>query len=218
MQDEKTRTRGDAVRNRELLIKVAREAMAEVGLAVSVNEIVRRARLGQATFYRRFASREELLSAVLDDVLASVEASLQEAAEKDPAAGLREALRVLVEHQSRHRGLYDLLTGDSAAAGGTFAEQRARIRDLVRRIGERAQEAGAMHPDTRWQDLPFLAGSLAAASSSCLGIDADPGLAGRMLGTVLAGLRTGTTASTDHSDEVPTAPAAYAATPPPRDD
>lgn len=149
--------------------------MAEVGLAVSANEIVRRAGLGQATFYRRFGSREELLSAVLDDVLAAVERSLREAVEEDPAVGLRDALRVLVEHQSRHRGLFELLNGDPTAAGETLAEERARIRDLVRRVGERAQEAGAMHPDARWQDLPFLAGSLAAASSSCLGIDADPG-------------------------------------------
>ncbi|WAP60139.1 TetR/AcrR family transcriptional regulator [Streptomyces sp. S465] len=195
MHHENTALRADALRNRELLIKVAREAVAEVGLGVSVNEIVRRAGVGQATFYRRFASREELLSAVLDDVLTTVEGGLREALEAPPATGLRDALCVLVAHQSRHRGLYELLNGDPAMAGKVHAEGRARVRDLVRRVGERAQEAGAMHPHARWQDLPFLAGSLAAASPSCLGIDADPGLADRMLDTVLAGLRAGGGAS-----------------------
>ncbi|MCQ8189900.1 TetR/AcrR family transcriptional regulator [Streptomyces rugosispiralis] len=191
MPDAESPPRADALRNRELLIKVARHAVAELGLGVSVNEIVRRAGLGQATFYRRFASREELLSAVLGDVLDEVQDGLRRAAEADPARGLRDALRLLVEHQARHRGLFELLNDHPGAAAEAHADGQARVREQLRHIGERAQEAGAMHPDARWQDLPFLAGSLAATSSSCLGIDADDDLTDRLLGTVLAGLRAG---------------------------
>jgi AcrR family transcriptional regulator len=49
--------RADAERNRERVLKAAREVFAEQGLDASTNEIARRAGVGVATLFRRFPTR-----------------------------------------------------------------------------------------------------------------------------------------------------------------
>ena len=46
--------RRDAERNRQRILEVARDAFREDGLAVTLDEIARRAGLGVGTIYRRF--------------------------------------------------------------------------------------------------------------------------------------------------------------------
>ena len=52
--------RADARRNLERILQAAREAFAESGLDVGVEEIARRAGVGKATFFRRFPTKEAL--------------------------------------------------------------------------------------------------------------------------------------------------------------
>ena len=56
--------RTDAQRNRLRLLDSAAEVLREQGLDASLDEISRRAGVGNATLYRHFPSREELLEAV----------------------------------------------------------------------------------------------------------------------------------------------------------
>src|SRR4051812_2648534 len=49
-----TRLRADAERNRSALLTAAREVFGEQGLEASLDEIARRAGVGNATLYRRF--------------------------------------------------------------------------------------------------------------------------------------------------------------------
>jgi AcrR family transcriptional regulator len=65
MADHPTPRRADAARNRRRIIEAARAAFAENGAATSMNEIARRAGVGSATLYRNFATRHELLEALL---------------------------------------------------------------------------------------------------------------------------------------------------------
>src|SRR4051812_27126806 len=60
--------RRDAERNRKLLLDAAREVFAEHGLDASLDEIARRAGVGNATLYRRFPTRESLYAAVFADL------------------------------------------------------------------------------------------------------------------------------------------------------
>src|SRR3954452_7770297 len=73
--------RADAERNRERILAAAREVFAERGLDAPFDAIAQRAGVGQATLYRRFPRREDLIAAcfapklaeyaeVLDDALA----------------------------------------------------------------------------------------------------------------------------------------------------
>lgn len=53
--------RADATRNRDALLRAARELFVERGLDVPLDVVARRAGVGPATLYRRFADREALL-------------------------------------------------------------------------------------------------------------------------------------------------------------
>src|SRR3954451_9903907 len=59
--------RSDASRNRERIVASARRLFAARGADVSVDEIRRDAGVGMGTLYRHFATKDELLDAVLED-------------------------------------------------------------------------------------------------------------------------------------------------------
>ena len=58
--------RRDAERNRLRILAAAREAFAEEGLSVTLDEIARRAGVGVGTVYRRFPDKEQLIDALFD--------------------------------------------------------------------------------------------------------------------------------------------------------
>jgi len=81
--------RADARRNREAILRAAREAFEADGVLTSLDGIAARAGVGNATLYRNFATREDLLAAVIQD---SVAAALVEAEELSRTCTPREAL------------------------------------------------------------------------------------------------------------------------------
>lgn len=64
MADLEPGRRADAARNRERILAAARAAFADVGADASMAEVARRSGVGQATLYRNFATRRDLLEAV----------------------------------------------------------------------------------------------------------------------------------------------------------
>ena len=59
--------RRDAERNRQRILEAARDAFAEEGLSVTLDEIARRAGVGVGTVYRRFPDKEQLIEALFED-------------------------------------------------------------------------------------------------------------------------------------------------------
>src|SRR6476620_9438041 len=57
--------RADAARNREKVLQAARQAFAESGYGVPLDEIASRAGVGPGTVYRHFPSKEALFEAVV---------------------------------------------------------------------------------------------------------------------------------------------------------
>jgi AcrR family transcriptional regulator len=182
--------RSDARRSAALVIAAARTAIAEHGLAVSTNEIVKRAGVGPATFYRRFPSRHALLEAVLLEVVGELLEQARSAAEDpDPWTGFAGLVGALATAQSANKGLADALAAEPGEAGGDVGDAFARLRDHVRTITERAKEAGAVRADVSWRDVPFFAGAAAGMSTRCLGLEAGPSGRDRVVAVVLDGLR-----------------------------
>jgi AcrR family transcriptional regulator len=65
MSDRPPSKRADATRNRQRILEAARTAFAADGAETSMAEIARRSGVGPATLYRNFATRRELLEALL---------------------------------------------------------------------------------------------------------------------------------------------------------
>ena len=61
--------RADAVRNRERIVAAARDLFTEVGSQAPIDEVARRAGIGNATVYRHFPDRDALVLAVVRSVL-----------------------------------------------------------------------------------------------------------------------------------------------------
>ncbi|ONI68992.1 TetR family transcriptional regulator [Kribbella sp. ALI-6-A] len=81
--------RADAQRNRDAILTAAREKFEEEGVLASLDGIALRAGVGNATLYRNFPTRDELLAAVMQT---SIEAALVEADELARTRSPREAL------------------------------------------------------------------------------------------------------------------------------
>jgi AcrR family transcriptional regulator len=148
--------RADAARNRAAIVEAAGEVFAEQGLDASLDEIARRAGTGNATLYRRFPTREDLIAAVFAERLVehvdAVEAGL---ADPDPWRGFASYVETVGAMQARDRGIADLVTMDVPSAP-EIEHLRARAFDGLVRLVERAQAAGVLRADFTTEDVVLL--------------------------------------------------------------
>jgi AcrR family transcriptional regulator len=146
--------RADAARNRRLLLVAAADEFAERGLDASVADIARRAGVGKGTVFRHFATKDDLIAAiVLDriDALNTVGERLLEAA--DPGAALLEFLTVAA-HQRQQRDLSFLQEAGELTAEVTRV--RTQMFDTVQMLVDRARERGAVRADVTGADIILL--------------------------------------------------------------
>jgi AcrR family transcriptional regulator len=180
--------RSDARRNRERLVASARKLLASEGADVSVEEITRHAGLGMGTLYRHFATKDELIDAVLEDAFAGlVDAAERAGAAEDAWEGFCGFLEQALSLHAANRGLKDALS--HREHGERRARMRARIRPVVSRLIERAQKQGALRSDFTPQDLPLVfwtAGRVIETTEPVA-----PGYWRRYLALLLDGLRAG---------------------------
>ncbi|MGK2936908.1 MAG: TetR/AcrR family transcriptional regulator [Solirubrobacteraceae bacterium] len=147
--------RRDAQRNLERILDAAREAFAEDGIEVGVDEIARRAGVGVGTLYRRFPTKEALIDAIVDRRADEIAALADEAAAQEgPWECLVFLLGGLLERHARDRGFKALIADRMAATGQPTL--RERLRPQLEMIVGRAQEAGALRDDLTIEDLTVL--------------------------------------------------------------
>jgi AcrR family transcriptional regulator len=177
--------RADAARNRELLLAAAADEFAERGLDASVADIARRAGVGKGTVFRHFATKDDLLAAiVLDriDALNAVGENLLEAA--DPGAALLEFLTVAA-HQRQQRDLSFLQ--EAGELNAEVTRVRARMFQTVHTLVDRAREHGAVRADITGTDVILLMCAPNYVTSYVP--DAAPDLWQRYLAIIFDGLR-----------------------------
>jgi AcrR family transcriptional regulator len=148
--------RADAARNRAAIVEAARAVFSEQGLEAPLDEIARRAGTGNATLYRRFPTRGDLVAAVFADRmgehLTAVEAGL---ADPDPWDGFATYVQAVGALQARDRGIADLVTMDVSQAP-EIEDLRARAFDGLVRLVDRAHAAGVLRADFTTEDVVVL--------------------------------------------------------------
>jgi len=170
--------RADAARNREKVLRAAREAFAESGYGVPLDEIAARAGVGPGTIYRHFPAKEALFEAV---VTARITDLVNEARARADAADPGEAffgfLTRIAGEAAAKRDLPDAIS-----IAGSLREELFAALDLL--LG-RAQQAGAVRSGIRTSDLiVLLKGMFASLADST-----DPALHERVFTVVADGLR-----------------------------
>ena len=180
--------RRDAERNRLRILAAAAEAFAAGGLAVTMDEIARRAGVGVGTVYRRFPDKEQLIDALFEQRIGELVAVAEEArAHSDAWAGLVHFFERVVALQASDRGLKEVVLS-SAHGRDRVARARSQIAPVVDELVARAKAEGELRPDIAGPDLglvQFMVGALADLTR-----EVDPDQWRRFLTVVLDGLRT----------------------------
>jgi AcrR family transcriptional regulator len=146
--------RADALRNRERILAVAKEAFARHGANASLDEIAKQVGVGPGTLYRHFPTRAELLQAVYRAELEKLAAAERKFAQSmPPVEALRAWLLLFVDAiETKHliAPVLNTLIGDPKKV---FAASHAQTHEALGALVERAIESGDIRRDLDPMDL-----------------------------------------------------------------
>ncbi|MET9698979.1 TetR/AcrR family transcriptional regulator [Streptomyces sp. NPDC006529] len=192
------RPRADAVRNRERILLAAREMFVEFGAQAPLDEIARRAGIGNATLYRHFPERSDLVHQVvlfvMDRVAAHAEDSL--AATRTGATQVAEAIDAFealcrfthAAADERIGALCPMLGGDFDREDPELLAARDVLESAVEQLLAVGQRTGLVRTDIAVGDLMVALSQLSRPLPGIVCLDADR-FAHRHLQLFLDGLR-----------------------------
>ncbi|MET9391401.1 helix-turn-helix domain-containing protein [Streptomyces sp. NPDC006624] len=173
VQRKAPRPRADALRNRERIVAAAREMFVEHGAEVPLDEVARRAGVGNATVYRNFPDRDALVREVVCSVMDRlVRAAEQALAESGDAFGA-------LEHFA-HTAVDERISALCPMVSSTFDRNhpdleaaRLRVERLAAEIMDRAKAAGQLRDDVELGDVMIGLAQLSRppAGTECLLVD-----------------------------------------------
>ena len=144
------RSRARQIELTECVIDAARKLVAECGDRFTIQELVKEAGIALQTFYRLFAGKDQLLLAVLGDMITDHCVQLEEAAQElpDPLARLHFYVTSVVQlldgaetpngprfTTAQHWRLYQLFPTEMSQTTQHFADMIARQLELARTQG-----------------------------------------------------------------------------------
>ena len=180
--------RADKVRNRQRIIDAASAAFAEKGMDAQMDEIAARAGVGVGTIYRHFATKQELMAAIVDRKFEQIAEVTRDALARESAEPfdvfadlLRRCAKIMAEDVGTARALARV----GQVVWSEFAPIPSEVVSSTQIVIERAQAAGSLRPDIDFDDVPpILAGVSATPEASRRGWR-------RYLEIMIDGLRTG---------------------------
>jgi AcrR family transcriptional regulator len=148
--------RSDAEENRDRIVTVARELFSEHGLDVTMREVARRADVGPATLYRRFATKPDLVEAVFTDQVRLCRTIVDDGcADPDPWRGFCSVVEGVSVLNGRGRGFVDAFISAHPEVEA-FAAHRASVLRQLTGLSRRAKAAGGLRPDFTIDDLVLI--------------------------------------------------------------
>jgi AcrR family transcriptional regulator len=157
--------RADARRNRERVLKAAREVFAEQGQEAQIDDVARRAMVGVGTVYRHFPTKEALLQALAVDAFERITVIAREnlANVADPWEAFTRTLWHGAEILAADRALAEVM----AEVTGPIPigpEMQRELNEAMAELMQRAKDAGALRPDTVLDDVPMVMCGIGAAT------------------------------------------------------
>ena len=178
--------RADSERTMRAILDAADRVLARDPTA-TLQQIADEAGVARTTVHRRFANREALLEALMSDMLAQMEAVVDDSrpGTAPPLVALHEMCAGYIRVKSRWR------LGESSAPSAAHQETIERIMAKNRALFQRLAESGAIAPDT---DLDWAVSVFFALLHEAIGRRAATGaepdtLAALVTSTLVGGLR-----------------------------
>ncbi|MEV0634183.1 helix-turn-helix domain-containing protein [Streptomyces sp. NPDC050619] len=184
--DEQRPRRADARRNYDRLVAVAKTAFSEQGADAPLDDIAKRAGVGQGTLYRHFPHRDALLAAVIGESIDALHARAEELLRADdPDWALLEWLRAAVAHAGTYQGLAASMMSSMYDEGSALRSSCDQMHAAGAQLMERAQRQGSARPEFDAADLFQLIAAVAWVTER----SADGGQAAeRLLPAITKGL------------------------------
>ncbi|MFI6008376.1 TetR/AcrR family transcriptional regulator [Streptomyces sp. NPDC051243] len=155
-----SRPRADALRNRERIVTAAREMFVELGPDVPLDDIARRAGVGNATVYRNFPDRDALIREVVCSVMERTAAAAELALAETGDAF--EALERFVHTAADERisALCPMVQSTFDKNHPDLEASRQRVEQLIGAIMDRARAAGQLRSDVDVGDIMLVVAQL----------------------------------------------------------
>ncbi len=147
--------RKDAERNRQKLIKAARQVMRAGGADVPMEAIAERADLTRGTLYRNFAHRQAMYEAVLEGDLEEIATRLEADNKRDPLAFIKSMAELIMIYDKFLISLVDMADYDAEKNEG-------RMVHLVSGPLAAAQATGLLRADLTGGDVLIICRMLAS--------------------------------------------------------
>lgn len=146
--------RADAQRNRDAILAAARETFESEGVLASLDGIAVRAGVGNATLYRNFPTRDDLLAAVMEiNIAMGLAESEALSRSRDPRDALAEwMLRLTWQLRIWHDLPYCIASARSDPAS-SMNPANMQLIEATRRLLDRAIAAGAAVNTVTAEDL-----------------------------------------------------------------
>ncbi|MEW1774494.1 helix-turn-helix domain-containing protein [Streptomyces sp. NPDC086777] len=173
--------RKDAARNYDALVAAARQAFAERGADVSLEDVARRAGVGIGTLYRNFPTRRDLFESVYADEVNALCRAAVELADLEPWEALTAWLDRFTGYMVTKRAVREALNDESEI----FQACRDSMYSAGGPLLERAQKAGVVRTDMEIGDLLRMVSGITATAFD------DDVQRDRVLGIALDGVRAG---------------------------
>lgn len=160
---EQPRLRADARRNRERILETAHRMFATGGLDVSIDDIAAKAGVGVGTVYRHFATKEDLIRALMERHFLLLRHWLEEGLAAESAwDALVDFLYRVGEMQAVDRGFINSVASRPEVAdvcAGKFG-----LFDSGSKLLDRAIEEGHLRPDATIDDVALVVRSIGSAA------------------------------------------------------
>jgi AcrR family transcriptional regulator len=151
--------RTDAARNRSVIIEAARQLITEPG-ELKLSAVARRAGVGQATLYRHFATRDELVRALYDGEIDELVALAHALLDEQPPG---EALRLWFTQLAAYaRVKFGVMAAVEASVWKDIgAQTMGKLGDALDALLAAGREAGVLRGDVDSRDVILLSWFLA---------------------------------------------------------
>jgi AcrR family transcriptional regulator len=146
--------RADAVRNRERILEVAKEAFTRSGADISLDDIAKQVGVGPGTLYRHFPTRDALLEAVYRTEVDRLAAAEQEfSATKAPIDALQAWMLLFVDYIATKQIIAPALNTLVGGPSKLFESSGTKIKSAIGSLVERAIATGDIRADIDPLDL-----------------------------------------------------------------
>ena len=168
--DQPITLRADAARNRQRIVKAARQVFEREGVEASMASVAREAEVGIATLFRHFPEKDDLIAAALADRMDDYARIATEAlSDADPWNGFVYFVEQSVQMQVVNSGFADIVTMAFPRMHALDAGRQQAYESFVLLI-DRAKGAGRLRADFTPEDLVLLhmamAGVISATASA----------------------------------------------------